>query len=847
VVFILALVGVYYYLANSAVIPNAFATNVLDQSTTVYYSNGTTVLGTIGTVDRQDLTINQIPKGMQDAVVSAEDRGFWTEGGISPTGILRAAYEDVTGGSGASPQGGSTITQEFVRNYYANVGTQQTISRKVKEIFIAQKLASSKSKDWILQNYMNVIYLGDGAYGVEAASETYFGQPVSKLTVAQDAVIAAIIQAPSTYYLPQYRTNLETRWTYVLDGMVKIGDLSQAQANSMKFPKLLTDNPNYTAPGLSTGCSTTSTQPWASYLMTQICSELTSPVKDGGEDVSQSDLDNGGMKVITTISLSMEQEMYKAVDENIAQIKNTAEATVSTLPPWALIGAELQDPQTGAILAEYPGRGQNMSAAQCKAYDCNDNTATQTREQVGSSFKPYVLSTAVSEGMDVQNSMLNSSQFLCVSGDDTPMSYSQAIPAAVYNEPGQATGCADSGADKIENDGGGTIGTPVGPKGDNLWETSVQNALAQSSNTAFTDLEHRATTATTIQMAQNFGVNINDYPAGSGLTQKLHQVPGVALGTASLTVNEQTQMLATIDDNGTFHSGHVVKSWQLPDQAVQTPNSGTLNTHSVLTPAQDSQVQYAMEDTTVNGTAVNASAGLGGRQIIAKTGTTSNYLSGFFVGAIPQYALVVGLFVNQQDSSVTSADNLADLGGGGFGGYWPANIWNTFAQAEFANLPQQSFPSPQFSGQLWNQIGPLPKAKPPKKPTPKCSVMIRGKSFPIPGKGCPSVTPTPTPSNSFPGGFQSQTATPTPSISITGLPTGTASATPSSTCTQQGGGGPGCGGGQGGGNTANSANTASGVKAGMAVGGLLAVLLPGSLLWTTSSRRRRRRGAPDSR
>ena len=172
------------------------------------------MLGTIGTVDRQDLTINQIPKGLQDAVVSAEDRGFWTEGGISPTGILRAAYEDVTGGSGASPQGGSTITQEFVRNYYsyANVGTQQTISRKVKEIFIAQKLASSKSKDWILQNYMNVIYLGDGAYGVEAASETYFGEPVSKLTVAQDAVIAAIIQAPSTYYLPQYRANLKTRW-----------------------------------------------------------------------------------------------------------------------------------------------------------------------------------------------------------------------------------------------------------------------------------------------------------------------------------------------------------------------------------------------------------------------------------------------------------------------------------------------------------------------------------------------------------------------------------------------------------------------------------------------------------
>ena len=429
--------------------------------------------------------------------------------------------------------------------------------------------------------------------------------------------------------------------------------------------------------------------------------------------------------------------------------------------------------------------------------------------------------------------------------------YSEAISAGVYDEPGPNTGCKDAGADKIENDGGEVIGKPVGPKGDLLSETNVQNALAQSSNTAFTDLEHRATTATTIgppdhdarsQMASNFGVNINDYPAGSDLSSKLGQVPGVALGEASLTVNEQTQMLATIDDNGEFHSGHVVKSWQLPDQAVQTPSVG--RSHARCSPrrrTRRSSTRWRRRPSTVRRSTPRM--GLGGRPIIAKTGTTSNYLSGFFIGAIPQYTLVVGMFVNQQDSSVSSADSLQALGGGGFGGYWPANIWNTFAQAEFANLTPESFPSPEFSGQLWNQIGPLPKAKPTKKPTPKCTVMIRGKSFPVPGKGCPTVTPTPTPSNSFPTGFPTSTATPTPSTSITGIPTGTATATPtatpSNTVTPRGGGH--------GGGTANTANTASGVKAGMAVGGLLAVLLPGSLLWTTSSRRRRRRGAAGSR
>ena len=255
-----------------------------------------------------------------------------------------------------------------------------------------------------------------------------------------------------------------------------------------------------------------------------------------------------------------------------------------------------------------------------------------------------------------------------MSPPDGSPSYSQVISASVYSEPGRNTGCKDTQAIKVENDGGESIGTPVGPKGDNLWKTTVQNALAQSSNTAFTDLAHRATTTSIIQMAAAYGVNIKDYPNGSGLTSDLHQVPTVALGVSSLTVNEQTQMLATIDDNGVYHAGHVVKSWQMPDQTAQTP---IVATHVVLPPAQDSEVQYAMEDTTVNGTAVNAAYGLGGRQIIAKTGTTSNYLSGFFIGAIPQYAMVVGMFVNQQDSSNLSADNLSDLGGGGFGGTGP--------------------------------------------------------------------------------------------------------------------------------------------------------------------------------
>ena len=353
-----------------------------------------------------------------------------------------------------------------------------------------------------------MIYLGDGSYGVEAAAETYFGEPVSKLTVAQDAVIAAIIQAPSTYYLPQYRTNLETRWHYVLNGMVKIGDLTQAQADSMTFPKLLTDKPAYTPPGLSTGCSTTSTEPWASYLMTQVCSELTSPVSAGGEGVSQNQLDNGGLKVVTTISLPMEEEMYKAVNENIAQMPQT-EANWShrrsSLPSWALVGAELQDPKTGAILAEYPGRGQNMSPKKCKLYDCDDNTATldpRAGRVVVQAVRAGDRRVAGHERPEQHPE--HEPVHLRRAGRVTPMSYSEAIPAACTTSRARTLAARTQARDKVENDGGEVIGKPVGPKGRQPVGRPTCRTRSRSPRTpAFTDLAHRATTANIIQMASS--------------------------------------------------------------------------------------------------------------------------------------------------------------------------------------------------------------------------------------------------------------------------------------------------------------------------------------------------------
>ena len=145
-----------------------------------------------------------------NAVLAAEDRNFFNEGGISPAGIMRAAYEDTKGNDG-SLQGGSTITQQFVRNYYSGIGTQQTFSRKIKEIFVAMKVGKEKSKQWILTNYLNTIYLGEGAYGVEAAAETYYGKHAhAARRGAGRRDRRRSIQQPSTYPLPQYRPELDS-------------------------------------------------------------------------------------------------------------------------------------------------------------------------------------------------------------------------------------------------------------------------------------------------------------------------------------------------------------------------------------------------------------------------------------------------------------------------------------------------------------------------------------------------------------------------------------------------------------------------------------------------------------
>src|SRR4051794_5099322 len=204
---------------------------VLPQVATIQYADGST-LAQIGIQNRTLVSLDQVPDQARWAVLAAEDRGFYSEPGISITGTLRAAFTDLTGGD---TQGGSGITQQYVKNAYLN--DAQSLSRKLKELMIAVKLSREYTKDQILEFYLNTVYFGRNTYGIEAAAKAFFGEDVADLDVAQGALLAGLLRAPGYYDPAVHPAQARARWHYVLDGMVSTGHLSETQAARLRFPK----------------------------------------------------------------------------------------------------------------------------------------------------------------------------------------------------------------------------------------------------------------------------------------------------------------------------------------------------------------------------------------------------------------------------------------------------------------------------------------------------------------------------------------------------------------------------------------------------------------------------------
>ena len=340
-----------------------------DQVATVFYDDGTSALSTIVPPDgnRTNVTIDQIPLQLRYAVLAAEDRSFYTNPGFSTTGIARAVLNNLTGGD---TQGGSTITQQYVKN--ALTGNDQTLSRKLKELVISTKMSRQVTKDDILTAYLNTIYFGRGTYGVAAASQAYFGTSVDKLTVPQAAVLASSIRSPSAYD-PETNPELaKERWTFVLDGMVSQGWISAGDRAKLTYPTV--------APRTAAATGTASDGP-EGLIVSQVKDELAA------NGITEDQLNKAGLQIVTTVNQKAQQAAVAAAQSTLArQPANLRPATVSV------------DPRTGAVRAYY-GNSQGSGT---------DFAATWAT-QPGSSFKVFSLATALAQGVPLSKTFNGSS------------------------------------------------------------------------------------------------------------------------------------------------------------------------------------------------------------------------------------------------------------------------------------------------------------------------------------------------------------------------------------------------------------------------------------------------------
>jgi membrane peptidoglycan carboxypeptidase len=365
----LLLIGAFFVGYALVSIPDANAAAVA-QNNVYLYADGTTEFSRDGAVNRQNVPLSQVATTAQYAVLSAEDRNFYHESAVSPKSMLRAAWNTMTG---KGRQSGSTITQQYVKNYYLN--QSQTASRKVKEFFIAIKLDRNETKNQILEGYLNTSYYGRNAYGIQAASQAYFNKDASALTTAEGAYLATLLNAPSQYDLaahPEAAGAAKGRWNYVLDGMVKMGWLTRAQRNATVFPTIGQPKPIASKAGQR------------GYIIEAVNRYLTD-----NHIVDSAELAAGGYRIVTTIQQPKEDALVKAAQTNVYDKRGTSPADKNVRAGGVSI-----DPATGDVVALYGGVDYTKQYV---------SSATNETYQPGSTFKPVLLASAVEHGSQTQD------------------------------------------------------------------------------------------------------------------------------------------------------------------------------------------------------------------------------------------------------------------------------------------------------------------------------------------------------------------------------------------------------------------------------------------------------------
>jgi penicillin-binding protein 1A len=581
----------------------------IGQNSFVYASDGS-LLGSIPAErNREPVTLSRMSKWLPAATVSIEDRRFWEHGGVDYLGIARAAWKDIT--AGKAIQGGSTITQQLVRNLYT--GQEKTFNRKLREACLAIKLANKWSKQKILDEYLNTVYYGNHAYGVEAASQTYFSRHAKNLSLLQAALLAGLPQAPSDYdpfHNPQAAL---ARRNEVLRAMLDANVIPRRQYEAAV---------RSTSLGLKPGRIYTRIK--EPYFFSYVREELERVY--GANTVR-----GGGLKVYTTIDPRLQRLAKKAINDVLPYKTDPAAAVVSI------------QPGTGAIRA--------MTAVVRTAGN-QFNLAAQSGRQAGSTFKTFVLASAIEQGVDPDTTYYTSAPFTCTIGPWCQPSWS---------------------VHTYENTYSGT--------------ESVTRATLQSDNTIFAQLTLDVGPRYVWQMAHRLGVHLApDKPVAS-----------IGLGSLAVSPLDMAAAYATFAAMGTYAKPMAITKVILPGGRIDTESGwGKPQRKRVVSQGVAWKVNDVLQQNAQYGTGYGSSDGV--HPNAGKTGTTENHADAWFDGYTRQLSTVVWMGYPKGEIPMLDVHGVAVAGA-----TFPVPIWHEYMAAALWHRKVLQFPEPDVYP-TWHSI-----------------------------------------------------------------------------------------------------------------------------------------------
>ncbi|HEY7380087.1 MAG TPA: PBP1A family penicillin-binding protein [Gaiella sp.] len=586
----------------------------IGQNSFVYAADGS-LLGAIpAEQNRQVVPLSRVSPWVPKATIAIEDRRFYDHAGIDVEGIARALLADLR--AGEVVQGGSTITQQLVRNLY--ISRERTVSRKLKEACLALKLDRSWSKQRILATYLNQVYYGNLAYGIEAASQTYFSRSSRALNLRQAALLAGLTQAPSAFDPVVEPSRAIARRDQVLQAMLEEGMIDRRQhrwATRVREPQL---KPGRLYREIK--------EP---YFFSYVRDRL---IREYGVETVRS----GGLRVYTTIEPRWQRLAQQAI---------RAVLTDRTDPAAALISINPANGAIRAMTAVVPGRANNEF-----------NLLSQARRQPGSTFKTFVLTAAVRQGIDPNANYYVSAPFTYRPVDDGD--------------------CEDGSWWCVKTYDSSYHG----------W-TSIRSATLRSDNTVFAQLTLDVTAKEVAETATRLGVR-------TPLDVRGEFVPSMGLGTIGVSPLDMASAYATLAARGIYSEPSGIRRVVLANGRVDTNAGwGRPRRTRVVSDGVAWEVTRILEENVRYGTGTRASFG---RPAAGKTGTTDEHADAWFVGYTPELATAVWMGYTSGEIPMENVHGISVSGGS-----FPAEIWRRFMEPALRSTPPSEFPSEPVDPVEW--------------------------------------------------------------------------------------------------------------------------------------------------